>query len=104
MTVLMAAPVDDAGELSLRAQALLRDSGWFVHCHGEADVARLNSLLRAGSVVEVTDIGSVHSGRYLVSSVRHTITQESHRMRFSLMRNAVGLEPSSAGGLLEGFP
>ena len=35
MTVLMAAPVDDAGELSLRAQALLRDSGWFVRCHGK---------------------------------------------------------------------
>lgn len=104
MTVLLTAPVDDAGELSTRAQALLRDSGWFVRCHGEADVARLNSVLRAGSVVELTGIGSVHSGKYLVWSVRHIITQDSHRMKFSLMRNAVGPEPSGAGGLLGGLP
>jgi Phage tail baseplate hub (GPD) len=104
MTVLLAAPVDDAGELSTRARALLRDSGWFVRCHGEADVARLNIVLRAGSIVELIGIGSVHSGKYLVWSVRHTITQDSHRMKFSLMRNAVGPEPSSAGGLLGGLP
>ncbi|HWB84003.1 MAG TPA: contractile injection system protein, VgrG/Pvc8 family [Bryobacteraceae bacterium] len=104
MTALLTAPVDDAGELSMRAAAVLRDSDWFVRCQGEADVARLNLVLRAGSVVELAGIGSLHSGKYLVWSVRHTITQDSHRMRFSLMRNAVGPEPLSAGGLLGGLP
>ena len=32
MTVLLTAPVDDAQELSLRAQSLLREAGWFVRC------------------------------------------------------------------------
>jgi phage protein D len=104
MTVLLAAPVDDAGELSLRAKAVLRDAGWFVRCEGEADVARLNTVLRAGTVVELAGIGSVHSGNYLVWSVRHTITQDSHKMKFTLMRNAVGPEAAAGGGLLGGLP
>src|SRR3989442_3897783 len=37
MTVILTAPVDDAGELTLRAQSLLRESDWFVRCEGEAD-------------------------------------------------------------------
>jgi phage protein D len=103
MTALLTAPVDDAGELSLRAQALLREAGWFVRCEGEADVARLKMVLRAGAVVALAGVGSLHSGNYLVWSVRHTITQDSHKMRFTLVRNAMGPEPSGgglSGGLL----
>jgi phage protein D len=100
MTVLLAAPVDDGGELSLRAQSLLREADWFVRCEGQADVARLNAILRAGTVVEIDGIGALHSGKYYVWSVRHTITADSHKMKFVLMRNAVGPAPSGAvGGL-----
>jgi phage protein D len=96
MTVLLAAPVDDGGELSLRAQSLLREADWFVRCEGQADVARLNAILRAGTVVEIDGIGTLHSGKYYVWSVRHTITADSHKMKFVLMRNAVG--PASSDG------
>jgi phage protein D len=100
MTVLLAAPVDDGGELSLRAQSLLREADWFVRCEGQADVARLNAILRADTVVEIDGIGGLHSGKYYVWSVRHTITADSHKMKFVLMRNAVGPAPSDgAGGL-----
>jgi phage protein D len=100
MTVMLAAPVDDGGELTLRAQALLRDADWFVRCEGEADAARLNAILRAGTVVEIDGIGALHSGKYYVWSVRHTITADSHKMKFVLLRNAVGPAPSGgAGGL-----
>ncbi len=102
MTVLLAAPVDDAGELMLRAQSLLREAGWFVRCQGEADVARLNGILRAGVVVQIEAAGSLYSGKYLVWSVRHTITADTHTMKFTLVRNAVGPEPSG-GGLLGGL-
>jgi phage protein D len=102
VTVLLAAPVDDAGELAQRSRAVLRDAGWFVHCEGEADVARLNQVIRAGSIVEIAGIGSVHSGKYLVWSVHHTITQDSHKMRFVLARNAVG-PTHSGGGILGGL-
>jgi hypothetical protein len=79
-----------AEELKQRAASLLREAGWFVRCEGEADLSRLGTLLRAGTVAQVGGAGAIHSGRYLVWSVRHTITAESHRMRFVLVRNAVG--------------
>jgi phage protein D len=100
MTVLLTTPVDDGGELSLRAAALLREADWFVRCEGEADVARVNGILRVGTVVQVVGIGSLHSGKYFVWSVRHTITQDSHTMKFVLLRNAMGPPPSGGGGLL----
>ncbi len=100
MTVLLAAPVDDGGELTLRAQAVLREAGWFVRCQGEVDVERLGLVLRAGMVVAIAGIGAVHSGRYLVWNVRHTITADAHTMKFTLVRNAVGNPPSNgADGL-----
>jgi phage protein D len=99
MTVLLSAPVDDAGELMLRAQSVLRESGWFVRCQGEVDAARLNAILRAGTIVQIDAAGSLNSGKYLVWSVRHSITADAHRMRFVLVRNAVGPEPAGGGGL-----
>ena len=95
MTVLLATPVDDTGELTLRAQALLREAAWFVRCEGEADVERLGLVLRAGMVVALAGIGALHSGRYLVWTVRHTITADAHTMKFTLVRNAIGNPPSN---------
>jgi phage protein D len=103
MSVLLTTPVDDAGELTLRAQAVLRESDWFVRCEGEADVARLNAILRVGTVVQLSGVGNLHSGKYFVWSVRHTITAHAHKMRFVLLRNAVGPAPTSGGGLLGGL-
>jgi phage protein D len=95
MSVRLAAPVDDGGELTLRAESLLREAGWFVRCEGEADVARLGVILRAGTIVRIDGIGTLHSGSYLVWSVRHTITADAHKMKFVLVRNAVGPAGSS---------
>ena len=96
MTVLLAAPVDDAGELRMRARALLREAGWFVRCETTIDAARCGVVVRAGQLVQIEQLGSLHSGKYLVWSVRHTIDQNSHQMRLTLVRNAVGAGP---GGL-----
>lgn len=102
MTVLLTAPVDDAGELVLRAQALLREAGWFVRCEGETDAARLNAVLRAGTVVAIEGVGALNSGKYYVWSVRHTFDADSHKMKFLLVRNAAGPEPTGGGGPLGG--
>lgn len=100
VTVLLGAPVDDAGELKLRAEALLRESMWFVKCQGEADLARLKVVLRAGSLVTLNGVGAVHSGTYLVWSVRHIITPAAYKMKFTLARDAVGkASHSGIGGL-----
>ncbi|HLA20238.1 MAG TPA: hypothetical protein VJZ74_02145 [Pseudolabrys sp.] len=99
----LTAPVDDAGELTLRAQGLLRESGWFARCEGEVDAGRLKAVLRAGTVVQVDGAGSLNSGKYFVWSVRHTFTADAHKMRFVLVRNAVGPAPAGGGGLLGGL-
>ena len=98
-SVLLAAPADSADELTLRAQGLLEDANWFARCEGECDVARLQAVLRVGTIVEVAGIGSINSGNYLVWSVRHTIAADSHKMHFVLVRNAMGPPPSNSGGL-----
>jgi phage protein D len=98
MTVMLTAPVDDGGELGLRARALLREAGWFVRCEGEADVGRLNAVLRAGTVIQLNGMGAVHSGKYFVWSVRHSLSSQSHRMKFVLVRNAVGAPPAGGPG------
>jgi hypothetical protein len=90
MKALLTAAADSADELKLRAQSLLREAGWFVRCEGESDLARLKGIPRVGQIVQINGAGRIHSGKYLVWSVRHTITAPAHRMRFVLVRNAVG--------------
>jgi phage protein D len=99
MTVLLSTAVDDAGALTQRAQAVLREAGWFARCEGEADVERLGAVLRAGMLVKLVGVGALHSGSWIVWTVRHKITQDKHTMRFTLLRNAMGAASSGAGGL-----
>jgi hypothetical protein len=99
MTVLLAAIADSPGELTQRAQGLLRETGWFLRCEGEADVERLGTVLRAGMLVKLVGIGDVHSGTWIVWTVRHKITEEKHSMRFTLLRNGAGDPPPSTSGL-----
>jgi hypothetical protein len=102
VTALLGPAVDDGGELTQRAQAVLREAGWFVRCTGRADVGRLGSILRVGTVVRLDAAGAVHSGKYFVWSVRHRINAERHVMDFVLLRNGIGKTPNgdlAAGGL-----
>jgi phage protein D len=91
----LSAPVDDSGDLKTRSQSTLQDAGWFVRCEGETDPGVLGRVLRTGTVVAIEGMGSMHSGNYFVWSVRHILSAERHRMRFVLLRNAVGPAPSS---------
>jgi hypothetical protein len=101
MSVLMTTTVDDEDELSFRAEGLLVNAGWFARCEGETDAARLGVVLRAGDIVQFDGLGALNSGKYLVWSVRHTITVESHRMRFTVVRNAVGPDAQGAAASIE---
>jgi len=96
MTVMLATAVDSAGALTQRAQGVLREAGWFARCEGEADLERLGVVLRAGMLVNLVGVGALHSGKWIVWTVRHRLTAEKHTMRFTLLRNAVGASPSSA--------
>ena len=100
-TMLLTASADPA-EVRQRAAAVLVESGWFATCTGEADLDRLGTVLRAGTVVAVDGAGKAHSGNWLVWRVNHRIEQESCRTRFTLVRNAVGQlgGAGSPGGIL----
>jgi phage protein D len=101
VTALLTTTAADAGTLTQRADATLREAGWFVRCQGSADVARLGAILRVGTVAKIDAAGALHSGNYLVWSVRHHITAQKHEMAFVLVRNAVGVATpaSPLGGL-----
>ena len=47
-------------------------------------------MLRVGLIVAIQNVGNLLSGNYLVKSVHHTITDATHDMAFTLVRNAVG--------------
>jgi hypothetical protein len=98
VTALLTTTAADAGTLTQRAESVLREAGWFVRCQGSADVARLGAILRVGTVAKLNAAGGLHSGNYLVWSVRHHITAEKHEMAFVLVRNAIGAQPASAPG------
>ncbi len=100
-TVLLAAAADSAGEHTQRAQAVLREAGWFARCEGEADAERLGVVLRAGTLVALAGIGGLYSGNWIVWTVRHRLTQEAHKMTFTMLRNATGT--ASAGGGASGL-
>ena len=101
VTALLTTTAADAGTITQRANSLLREAGWFVRCEGSTDADLLGSILRAGSVVALNAAGAIHSGTYLVWSVRHKITAEKHEMHFTLVRNSMGTAPpaSPTGGL-----
>jgi hypothetical protein len=101
MTVMLATAVDSAGELTQRAKGLLCETGWFLRCEGDTDADRLGVVLRAGMLVSLVGVGALHSGTWIVWTVRHRLTQEAHKMTFTLLRNAVGNPPpgGGAGGL-----
>jgi hypothetical protein len=96
-TLLLTTPADVA-ELPQRTAAVLTESGFFTRCTGEADADRLGAVLRAGDVVTIEGAGAIHSGNWLVWSVRHRFAPDTFKMKFTLVRNGVGAVPS-AGGL-----
>ncbi len=88
-TLVLTAP-GDLTELAQRTAAVLVESGFFARCHGEADADRIGTILRVGDVVTIEGAGNLHSGNWLVWTVRHRYTPNSWKMAFTLVRNAVG--------------
>ncbi len=97
-TLLLTTPAD-AAELPQRTAAVLTDSGFFTRCTGEADADRLGAVLRAGDVVAIAGAGAIHSGNWLVWTVRHRFALDCFKMQFTLVRNGVGSAPAASGGL-----
>lgn len=85
----VAAPSDDAGDMTSRSESALIEAEWFINAKCRASLHQLNSqLVRAGNLVNVVGAGSRHSGTYLVSAVKHMIDATAHVMELDLIRNA----------------
>jgi len=95
----LASPVDDAGDLKSRSEAVLIESDWFVRASCSTSLHKLGKVVRANTIVNMVGAGSRHSGKYLVHSVRHIIDATVHVMEIELVRNGWN-EASGGGGLL----
>jgi hypothetical protein len=96
-TLQLTAPAD-VPDLAQRTAGVLVESGFFARCTGEVDADRIGTILRVGDVVTIEGAGNLHSGNWLVWSVRHRFLQNAWKMSFTLTRNAVG--PGGTGGTL----
>ncbi|TMQ12983.1 MAG: hypothetical protein E6J90_29460 [Deltaproteobacteria bacterium] len=82
------APLDDAGDFTPRSEAALIEGAWFTRAKGRAAVRVLKAVLHTHTVIALNGAGTRHSGKYVVSAVRHVIDAENHTMHFELIRNA----------------
>jgi hypothetical protein len=98
------APADVDGEVdpTETAGALARRSAFGVTLTADVETDRVGVLFRARRPALVKGLGSTLSGRYLVSTVRHSVSLSGHAQHLTLTRNALGVtgdEPFGGGGL-----
>lgn len=88
--------VDDAGALTARSEAALRDAQWFINASCHTSLFRLCNIVRFHTVVRVDGAGSRHDGKYYITAVKHTIDAVSYNMDIEMARNAWGNEATGA--------
>jgi phage protein D len=84
------APSDDSADVTARAEGAAFEAEWFVQANLETTLASARNVIRSHELIELTGLGSRHSGHWLVLGVRHTIEATGHRMQVDLVRNAWG--------------
>ena len=89
-TLHLAAPVDDAGDLTARGEAALIEAGFFVRATCTTSVSAVGKMIRAHTLVKLRGAGSRHSGTYFCAAVKHSIDSLAHRMDLELIRNGWG--------------
>lgn len=91
-------PSDNTNRSQKRSEGALNEAEWFIKASCSTSFDRICHVLHAHTVVEIHGAGSMHSGRYVVSGVTHTIDVSSYKMQIELMRNAWS-EPKEKNGL-----
>jgi phage protein D len=79
--------VDDAGDLITRSEAALIDEGWFATATVSVRMRRLGKLLRVPGTVQLSGVGTRHSGTWLIARVVHRVDDDDHLMTVTLVRN-----------------
>ena len=88
----LAPMVDDIGPLRARSEAALREAQWFIKASCRTSLHRLCKIVSKHCIVNVQGAGSLHSGQYYVTGVKHLIDAASYIMELELERNAWGNE------------
>ncbi len=83
--------LEQTGELTTLAQAVVDRSTWAVTADGELNPMAYGGILRAKRVVTVRGAGRQFSGDYYVEKVLHVFDGDGYSQRFTLRRNATGL-------------
>lgn len=96
----------EAGADANRLQALAQQKAneidiQRVKAEGELDGSLYGHVLQVGLPVGVDGLGEWLSGLYYVDSVTHTFNAQGYRQRFVLLRNAVGDNLASIGGIAQ---
>ncbi len=81
------APSDDGGDMRARGEGALLESDWFISARCNTSYNQLKKIVQTYDLVNVIGAGNRHSGKYLVSEVRHIIDAVSHQMQIGLIRN-----------------
>lgn len=95
-------PGDVEGEIepAMATAGRARQRAFGVRLTATTDPIRRGPLLRARRTVDVKGLGSRLSGLYLVSRVRHQLSQDHHHQQVTLIRNALGAVGSPVPGVL----
>lgn len=81
----LATAADDGNMAS--SDAIITESDWFINASCKTTFHKIKKVVHAFDVVEIVGVGSRHSGKYLVSGVKHTIDETAHTMEIDLIRN-----------------
>jgi phage protein D len=90
-TMQLAPVVDSGGALKARSEAALKELQWFITATCKTSLQRLCDVLRSHTIVDVQGAGTKHSGKYYVTSVKHTIDAVGYTMDIELARNGWGI-------------
>ena len=88
----------ETAELQTYAQAVVDRSGWAITADGELNTVAYGRLLRAKRPVLVRGAGRQFNGTYYVQRVLHIFSGDGYTQRFTLYRNATGLEGQETFG------
>lgn len=97
--MLLAHGREEQADLDAAAQAAVNQSSWAYSAEGEVSAEIYAGVLQPYQRIAVAGAGSQLSGDYLISEVRHVLTDQGYQQGFTLRRNA---RAAGGGGGLGG--
>lgn len=101
-TTLLARTREDTVDLDAATTAAVDHSSWSYSAKAEVSMDNYEGVLAPYRTITVVGAGGYLSGEWLISQVRHTISNNGYAQSFSLLRNARSAGAGGGDGLLGG--